>query len=405
MNSKVVWLGLVLSVWLAGCADTRLASGLCIASTIPTATIVQSGRIQCEASLQGSCELSAVIWIDGENGAPAGTAGDRLIFGNDKAPLSRHEASVFSVPFDGKVFDPAGAKTFYAFPPFSRVSKFEAMSVTPDGRHVIAMNAFDRFSSGDSSQDKYNTLLAWPAHLPAQAQVLARTERDGVSSSGALRALLAQTLQNHFGPANAYFKLEGVALLPQGRIVFGVRELGRSYADFDYRAILIAGGYRITGDRLDLDPATELRVVGDFSGPGGVSAQVGRAVGLSSIEYDAAGKRLLMLTTFETAGAAGAAGAYLWILPDRPDGSLGATPLLVRDVNGAPFLMTHKAEGLAVLDAGRVFVIHDDDRLATPIATAIANRMATSAPVRQPNEAAFDILQLSAGNANQAPCR
>jgi hypothetical protein len=50
---------------------------------------------------------------------------------------------------------------------------------------------------------------------------------------------------------------------------------------------------------------------------------------------------------------------YLWVLPDN-NGMLGVSLQLVRTSDGLPFELPHKAEGLALLDDGRLFIVHDD---------------------------------------------
>ena len=385
MKITSLTLGLALAVWLSGCASTALALRYC-------ARVEQSGSILCSANAKTSCELSGVAWVPGVPGVRQG----ELIFVNDKTPGDANESSVFSMPYAGAVFDAGGPKTFYAYPPFSQVSKFESMAVSPDGQHVIAASAFDRISAQNNSMDRFNVLLAWNAGTPEQAQVLARSEREGVASSLPLRERLAKALQNHLGTYPAYFKLEGVALLPAGRIVFGVRELGNSYTDFDYRVTLITGDYQVINGELVLSTTAELKVIRDFTA---LSDQVGRRVGLSSIEYDAAGQRLLMLTSYENADVVG---AYLWVLPVGADGSVGDAPQLVRDSSGAPFLLTHKAEGLAVLGQGRILVVHDDDRIATAIHDSRPGK--PTERVRQLNEAGFDILQLGTVSTTNRTC-
>ncbi len=172
--------------------------------------------------------------------------------------------------------------------------------------------------------------------------------------------------------------------------------MGRTHTDFDYRVTLIEGNYQLVNGELTLDTNTELKVVRDFTE---LSNQVGRKVGVSSIEYDAVGQRLLLLTSYEGAGEVG---AFVWVLPDKADGSIGNTPHLVRDAAGAPFLLTHKAEGMAVLSPGRIFVIHDDDRIATRIQVTGPGKHADH--LRQLNEAAFDIVQLDFGTATHNAC-
>jgi hypothetical protein len=342
----------------------------------------QSGAVVCSEHKATSCELSSVVWVH-----RPGQTGE-LVFGNDKPAAAADESSVFSMPFDGGVFLAGGRKTFYAMAPFSEAAKFEAMSVSPDGKQLVAMTAFDRYSADDSRLDRFNALIAWPAGAAPRAQLVSKSLRDGNPSSSAIRPRIAHAIQVHLGIQSDYFKVEGLALLPGGRLLLGIREVGNTHTDFEYRVLLIEGRYRMEQDVFVLDEQSGFAVVRDFTA---VSKIVGRKVGLSSLEYDPAQQRLYLLTSYEST-AKPSIGAFMWVLPDEA-GALGRTPYLVKNRDGTPFEFTHKAEGLAVLDGGRVFVVHDDDRNATVIKTT--GPYPAPKRIRKSNEAAFEILQIS----------
>ncbi|MFA6016420.1 MAG: hypothetical protein WC742_15280 [Gallionellaceae bacterium] len=346
-----------------------------------SALIEQSGTILCSPDSSVNCDLSAVAWIKN-------TQGGELIFGNDKPPKAGKESSVFTISYAGKDFAATASKNFLNFPPFSLVSKFESMSITPDGAQLVAMTAFNRFSENDPSLDIFNELISWPSNAPPKGTIVAVTEREGVQSSITLRTRLAKAIRAKFGDQANYFKMEGLAMLPGNRIIFGIREIGQSYTNFDYRAVLLEGKYSLNNGVFLLDDTAELTVIRDFSE--NTSQAVGRKVGLSSIEYDASTRQLYILTSFED-NETRQLGAYLWVLPET-NGVLDNVIHLVKTSDGAPFVFSHKAEGMAVLGKGRVFIIHDDDRNTTNV--RIQGKNGGQLRSRKLNEAAFDILQI-----------
>ena len=345
-----------------------------------SALVEQSGVIACSSDESVSCELSAVAWVKGDNHG-------QIIWGNDKTPKSANESGVFAMSYTGKVFQADVVKTFYFFSPFSQIGKIEAMSSTPDGRFAMVATAFDRFDENNAELDKYNTLIVWPTATPEKAKVVLPSQRQGIESSLALRNRIANAIQRKYGKQATYFKVEGLALLPGNRLLFGIREIGQNYASFDYRVVLLEGHYQVLGEEFVLDRQAELEVICDFSA---VADTVGRKVGLSSIEYDALQKRLYLLTSYED-NHSGKIGAYMWVVPVADDGVLGAIEL-VKNADGLPFEFTHKAEGLAVLEDGRVLIVHDDDRNLTDVHIGGAN--GGQLRTRKSNEAAFDILRV-----------
>lgn len=359
-------------------------------STHYLARVLQSGTVVCSEDPSVGCELSAVAWIkNGKDGY--------LVFGNDKPHKSPKESSVFSIPYTGGVFQERGTKTYYSFSPFIHASKLESMSVSPDGSLVAAMTAFDRYLDSDSGLDTFNMFITWPVNQQNTAKVIFSSQRDGVESSRALRYLLSNAIKKVFGDKATYFKVEGLALLPKNRILFGVREIGQSYTAFDYRVVLLEGQYEISNGEFYMDEKKELEVIRDFSD---VSSIVGRKVGLSSIEYDTLKNQLYVLTTYEDIEE-NRMGAYLWVLPDE-NGKLGTAMNLVRTSDGEPFEFPHKAEGLTVLDNGRIFIVHDDDRYLSNVRIGGIN--GGQLRVRKYNEAAFDILQICSNQESARMC-
>lgn len=359
-------------------------------STHYSAWVEQSGTVVCSEDPSVGCELSAVAWI--KNGKD-----DYLVFGNDKPHKSPRESSVFSIPYTGGVFQEHGAKTYYSFSPFAHASKFEAMSVSPDGSLVAAMTAFDRYRENDAGLDNFDVFITWPISQPTKAKVIASSQRGEVESSRTLRYLLSNAIKKVFGETATYFKIEGLALLPKNRILFGVREIGQNFSTFDYRVVLLEGKYEISNGEFFLDEKSALEVVRDFSD---VSSIVGRKVGLSSIEYDASTRQIFVLTTYEDMEEK-RLGAYLWVLSDE-NGKLGTAMNLVRTTDGAPFEFPHKAEGLAVLDDGHIFIIYDDDRNQSNIQISGIN--GRQLRVRKYNEAAFDIIKICSNQEYTTVC-
>lgn len=369
---------------------TSMLLTACAMNRVPVqyaAHVEQSGALECSGQVSVNCELSGVAWVKSTHG------GD-LIFVNDKTPKSPQESSIFSMPFADGQFDSSGPKTFFTQPIFSSVNKFEAMSVSADGQHVLAMSAFDRYHKDDEKQDKFNVLLAWPATATEKTQVLSNSQRNAVVSSMALRARLEAAVKKHYGPQAQYFKVEGLALMPGSKIVFGVREIGQSFSAFAYKIALLEGRYKQTPAGIALDEAQELVLVRDFS-DGQVS--LGHTVGVSSLEYDPQRQILYVLTSFEDQSPE-RVGAYLWVL-SAVEGSLGTQLTQVQDAEGKPFKFSGKAEGLALLGDGRLFIVHDDDRYDTQIKVGTGSN--TVERPRKNNEASFQILRLQATQPSQ----
>ena len=293
------------------------------------------------------CEVSAVVF----DGNDVVLASDKPIPGDGRSP-------VFSFPYPGSG-SIAGSRTYLTAAALVNAIKYEDMTLTPDGQYVIASTGFDRVQDGSSEWDGYNTLLAWPVGDPDAVQVVSASTNDGVTSSVGLRDQISRALATPVLADGApYFKVEGIAAIPGDRLLFGIREVGVKYDDFGYAVKIIAVSYRIVDGTLSLGDDFEL--IYDFDP--GEQSKISQTVGLSSIEYDTYHDRLYLLTSFETGETDEGLGGYLWTLP--LDGLNDGQPAtLVTKASGDPLLFAHKSEGITVLSANLLLVVHDDDRV------------------------------------------
>lgn len=341
---------------LAGCASVPADKTLRAAIVAEAAFDCFAPGTKDEGGALAYCETSAAVAANGE-----------ILLASDKSVPGGSPA--FSVRLEGNRLA-AGLPRPLTAGPLPAAAKIEGFAATPDGRHNIATTAFDRYDPAASRWDAYNTLLIWPAGHPAQARIVAPRVRDGIVSSAGLRTLFLDHLKT------PYFKIEGLMALPERRLVFGIRETGRRYDDFSYRILMLDIRYRIEADgSWTLEPP--LRTLLDFApdpAPG-----LPRGLGLSSIEYDPASGRIFLLTSHE---ADDRLGALLWHT-DIAALDAGLPPKPVLDRHGRQLSFSGKAEGLAILDARRLFVIHDDDRVTG------------GKHDRQPHQAVYGIVELA----------
>ena len=144
-----------------------------------------------------------------------------------------------------------------------------------------------------------------------------------------------------------------------GLLLFGVREQGQRHDDFPYVSRVVGAHYVVNASG-NLEFIDELRELYAFEPTDheGVAIECG----LSSLEYDPYHHRLYLMTSFETeVDSVERIGGYLWLM-ELDNLTTGEPPALIRGMDGTPFEFEHKAEGLAVLDHERVFVVYDNDR-------------------------------------------
>jgi hypothetical protein len=330
-----------------------------------TAKLYHEGLITCfEKGVQNSkgedlyCETSGIVYIK-----------EKLILANDKPMPVGLGSSVFSLPFkDGMPQD--RKPEYFTAPQFLKARKFEALTLTPDHRYILATTAFDRVKKGSPKWDGYNTLLIWPVGEPKSVKIVSSSSRNGVVSSLSLREKFSNALKSKKYPDGpSYFKVEGLTAIPGRKLLFGIREIGWKYNDFEYVIKILGVSYTFLNGEMILED--DLGLVYDFD-PSLV--EIKYRIGLSSLEYDQQHNRLYILTSFEMDSALG---GFIWVLPLADFHARNAPKLAVNEM-GKPLQFDHKAEGLSVIDKNRVMVIHDDDRFAQG---------------RKPNQAVYSLIE------------
>jgi hypothetical protein len=196
-------------------------------------------------------------------------------------------------------------------------------------------------------------------------QVVAPVLSGDVYSSVGLRQKISKALANVDYPDGVlYFKIEGLAALPNRQLLFGIREFGVSYKSFNYSVKIIATNYEIVNGTVVL--AHEFKLIYEID-PELLHPITHKTVALSSLEYDPINHRIFLLTSYENTSNNAVTdediGAFLWVLtPDDLKNNL--PPTVVLDANTSlPLHFAHKAEGITVIDKNTVLLVHDDDRV------------------------------------------
>lgn len=344
---------------------------------MPRARILNRGLLACFpaglADPEGEpvhAEISAVAF-DGEH----------LLLASDKPVPGEHRSSVFSVRCEDGV--PVSDSVEYLTAPLiAGARKFEDFAYTVDGAYVLACTGFDRVVEDSADQHQYNNLLIWPRGRSQDADVVAASDDQGVRSSVSLRADLSAALDA------PYFKIEGLAAVPavaggDDRLLFGIREVGKNHAQFDYVCAIVSAPYRIENGQLTFTGP----LVRSYAFDPAADSRLRFPVGLSSLEYDPHHQRLLLLTSFETEDETGPQiGGYLWTV-SLEGLEAGRPPQLVENEDGGALEFVNKAEGVAVMDAARLLVVYDNDR-------HLAEDDASSASARRPHEAPYTLIAL-----------
>ena len=316
------------------------------------ARVVQQGSIHCfpvglrdEQGQLANAEVSAVVY-DGE----------RLLLASDKPIPGEHRSAVFSLPMTAEGPDDSQLE-YFTTPLIKRAVKYEDFALTADGKHVLATTGFDRIDDATHDLNAYNHLLIWPLGEPDKVQAVDPDPRDGVEGSLELRRKLNQAI------GFSYYKIEGLAAVPSeqgdGLLLFGVREQGQRHDDFSYVSRVVGAHYVVSASG-NLEFIDEMREIYAFEPTQHEDVTV--ACGLSSLEYDPYHHRLYLMTSFETEiDNVERIGGYLWVM-ELDSLYIGEPPALIHGLDGMPLEFEHKAEGLAVLDHERIFVVYDNDR-------------------------------------------
>ncbi|MDD2775763.1 MAG: hypothetical protein PHU06_07400 [Gallionella sp.] len=339
--------------------------------------VLKSGVIKCSGDVDQKCELSGVVVIKDEQGGFI----HRGIVINDKPPTQKERSSVIDFDIDRSFsIRPRGC---LATPSSKQATKFEDMTLTTDGKYAIATTAFDRPSDG------YNMLVGWVASEPSDSEFEVVLDNANVENKLTIRELLNKAINVHFGYEVAYFKVEGLATLPDNRLIFGIREYGESYKSFKYGAILIESKYAEHDGKIFVDSSVPFKVIIDLGKE--IKSVMGSFVGLSGMDYNAKDQRLYFLTSEEEEKEGKKSlNAYLWSIGFDKDAMPDKFSLsLANNLHKATFRFGHKAEGIAFLDDDTMLVVHDDDSELLAISSS------QDSAKRRMNESVYTIIKLA----------
>ncbi len=372
-----------LACWTAGNGLAPQSASADANNAAPTATVEHSGFLECfdneQISKKGKvvpCQPSAAVIVDGE----LLVAHDKEVF-NGEAVKEEGLSPVFAFSLNSdRTVD--GRSRYLPYDEIRNARKLEAMTIAGEGRMVLATTAFDRVKTEKQDDgDQFNRLLAWSLDQEDQVELVGSESPNGVPMSLQVREGLSRALADDPFPDGApYFKVEGLAALPDGRLLFGIRAVGCHYKYSRHTIGIVSVSYEATESGLSL--GDDYTLVLDYDASKEVALN-NKDVALSGLEYDERRKRLLILSSYEEdlAGAEGEVEAfcsqkvdkngkpkkskllrgYLWVLPFEHIGT-EHRPSLVRTSDGSPLEFLHKPEGLAIIDEEHLLVVHDDDK-------------------------------------------
>ncbi len=258
------------------------------------ARIVERGVISCfDEGLQTSngdmlfCETSAVAYV-----------GRDLILANDKPIPGTYRSPVFAIWYRD-LYQQLSTVPIWSFNTSVLVNarKYEGLTITPDSNYVVATTAFDRKKEDSTKWDNYNTLMMWPVDNPYAAKIVSPSLSNGIVTSVTLRKKFSNALKTLAFPDGVpYFKIEGLAAVPGNKLLFGIREMGKSYKEFDYVMKIVSVSYKIQDSRMVLGEDFSLTYAHNPADTPGIK----HTVGISGLEYDKYSNRLYLLTSFES---------------------------------------------------------------------------------------------------------
>lgn len=330
-----------------------------------------------------NCELSAAVYYN-----------EKIVTATDKVTPP---SAVFTIPYtQDKGFEP-DALNYMESNEFNSVRKIEDFAISPDQQLVIGVTGFNRINSTIPEWNAYNSIVYWDSKKDMKVKIAhpskVKTGKEGrsgvVMSSVKLRDKFAAAFKADNLEIPSYYKIEGAAIIPGNKMLFGIREMGESYKDFEYKILIISADYVYAKSNLEL---TNFRIAYQFDAS--EVKGVKQPLGLSSIEYDRFNNRLYLLTSYETNKegeneAAEKLGAYLWVL-SMEDFKAKKAPRLVMRKKNKPLHLAHKSEAVTVIDANTVFIANDDDRVTgVKKITDKENQF-----YREPNQGSYYIIKI-----------
>ncbi len=289
-----------------------------------------------------TCEPSTIAFING-----------KIFIGNDKT-FPYQKSSIFSFNFDDTIN--CKSRTYYENDLFDRVHKFEASTITPDSNFLIFSGAFDYHENHPKEGTFHNTAIFFSPKNIEKGGVLHIKGDTGTNSIDIKKYLRRAIKSDSFPEGPDYLKVEGLSIIPNNFIIFGIREFGKSYKDFNYSIIFVITHYTQDENGIYLD--TNFRKILDYKPQ---SRALMRPVGLSSIEYNPYDGNIWFTTSYELGKLTWQLGAYMWYLSPE-ELFANKTPHLLTDQKGRPFVFKHKIEGFTFINKETILLIADDDR-------------------------------------------
>lgn len=344
MMKQTLFLFLVITLVFA----CKPKQSLVKSSTAEGTFIVKEALMDCfpkglefESGENYNCEFSAVETFGNK----------QLIFGNDKN-INDYSPVVLAQSDDllsqtSQMPKEVKAKEFF------EIRKIEDFAYSLDEKILFICTGFDRIKSKKNQWDSYNTLLAWQVETN-EFQILMESKNKGVSSSKKLRKAILEEL------GHKYMKIEGLMVLPENRLVFGVREVGKSYKNPIFTATLLECQYEVEKGKIKI--TTPIKMTHK------INTSVARPnLGLSSLYYDKEKKKIYITTSYEE-GEEGEKelGGFIWSLT-LEDYFAKKTAKLIKGTDGKPLALRHKVEGITKMKNGHYFIIYDNDRTDIPV--------------------------------------
>ena len=315
-----------------------------------TFEILNSGYLKCfdtlryneDAGKYYTCEPSTVLNFH-----------DTLFIGNDKI-FPDDYTSIFTLVNTKDTIDCA-TRQYNKNSLFYRVHKFESSTILPDSSFVIFSGAFD-YPENHPKEGKYhNTAVFFNPENITQGGVLHTADyQDSLSSVDIKKALRQSLIDNDFPQGPPYLKVEALTVVPDNKILFGIREYGESYKNFNYTITVIETSYKVENKNIIL--SNDFRKIYTFR------PDYPLELGLSAMEYNPADSCLYIVTSYEAGNTTFQIGAYLWYikLNDLYAGK-PLQPISISEKKHKP--LTHKIEGLTFLSSNKILLLSDDDRV------------------------------------------
>lgn len=311
-----------------------------------SAEIITDGYFDCfDDSYKGyTCEPSTVVYHDG-----------KVFLGNDKS-FPDNKSSIFS--FSLKKTINCESKTYYTDKIFYDVKKYESSTISPDKKFILFSSSYSYPASDSVHGELYNSTIYFEPNNFSNNGFLHITNDNSPNSIDVKMQIKYALMSDEFPTGPDYIKIEGMSFTPDNRLLFGVREMGMSYGNFEYVNIILAADYIVVNNSIRL--VGIVKKVYEFEPDDDLELKT--PVGLSSIEYSEFDEKLYIVTSYEHGNKTEDMGAYLWCI-SIDELNAGEEPHLILNKNGNPFEINHKIEGLTILDKKKILLIGDDDRV------------------------------------------